>query len=184
MKCENGSRAWAPLIGERIGVWRPLPRSSGYGLHRGTQDLGTEDLDGRSPQEIWRNISSRTQGLGELADYSLFQGQQELSWNNLPSFDATFVRKLIAVGDRGADFKLVDRNQAPLPRKVASLVRVGCQLLIAERAMYGDQMEFDVPNEITLPQLVAHYIANDGRRLRCEHVIHMVFGDGRRQVQG
>jgi hypothetical protein len=125
---------------------------------RGVQDLGTEVLDGRTPQETWSSICSRTPGLGELEEYSLFEGQQVLSWNNLPRIDATFVRKSIAVGDRGAEFKLVDRNQAPLPRRVGPLVRAGCQLFTAERTMYGDQMEFDVPNEIPLPQLVAHYV--------------------------
>jgi hypothetical protein len=50
----------------------------------GQYDLGSEELDGRSKDQIWDTLPSRNPLLKSPKDYRLFKGQDEVTWEDLP----------------------------------------------------------------------------------------------------
>jgi hypothetical protein len=59
--------------------------------HSGQYDLGSEDLDGRSKDEIWRALQVRNPMMKNFKDYCMFKGQDEVLWENLPVLDMVLV---------------------------------------------------------------------------------------------
>jgi hypothetical protein len=45
----------------------------------GIKDLGNEELDGRSKEEIWRSLRRRNADLREFGEYRMFEGQSEVN---------------------------------------------------------------------------------------------------------
>jgi hypothetical protein len=124
----------------------------------GIKDFGNEDLENRTQEEVWSSLRRRNSFLRRYSEYQLFIGQNEVGWMDLPLVDLTVVLMVIPVGDRGVEFKLLDRNSVPRPREVGHLTRAAFQLFTAERTLIGDETTIDTPNEITLAQLVTSYI--------------------------
>jgi hypothetical protein len=76
---------------QKFWLWKPS----------GTIYMGTEELDGRSKEEIWNSLQTRNPELTEFGDYRLFKGQDEVNWSNLLVLDLTVVPTVILVVDRG-----------------------------------------------------------------------------------
>jgi hypothetical protein len=79
----------------------------------GHYDLGSEDLDGRSKEEIWHSLKLKNPLLREFKDYRLFKGQEEVFWENLPVLDLVLVPTEIPVVNRGLEFRIVDHTKVP-----------------------------------------------------------------------
>jgi hypothetical protein len=54
-------------------------------------DLGEEDLNGRTNEEIWQSLKARNAFLNSMREYKLYVGQNEIQWSVLPALNATFV---------------------------------------------------------------------------------------------
>jgi hypothetical protein len=81
----------------------------------GVKDFGSEELDGRSREEIWQSLRARNAGLGEFGEYRMFEGQNEVNWSNLPIIDLTLVPTVIPVTERGTEFHIVDHTKVLRP---------------------------------------------------------------------
>jgi hypothetical protein len=55
----------------------------------GVRDLGSEDLEGRSREEVWQSLQDRNQDLLSFGAYRMFCGQREVQWKDLPQDDLT-----------------------------------------------------------------------------------------------
>jgi hypothetical protein len=74
----------------------------------GLKDLGEEDLDGRSRDDIWGSIQIRNPEVKAPREYRLFNGREEILRENLPILEVILVPIDIPVGNRGTEFKIVD----------------------------------------------------------------------------
>jgi hypothetical protein len=79
---------------QRFQLWKPS----------GVVDIGTEELDGRSREEIWRSLQRRSPDLREFGEYRLYVKQDEVNWSNLLVIDLTIVPTVIPVVERGTEF--------------------------------------------------------------------------------
>jgi hypothetical protein len=124
----------------------------------GIKDLGNEELDDRSREEVWRGLQLRNPELKEFEDYRMFEGQREVGWSDLPIADLTVVPKVIQVVERGSEFRIVDHATVPRPRNVGRLTPMEFQIFTMEKTMYYGPVSILAPNEISLAQLVAYFI--------------------------
>jgi hypothetical protein len=127
----------------------------------GARDLGNEDLDDRTREEVWQSLRLRNPDLQDFGAYSMFRGQREINWSDLPQNEVTLVPTVIPVVERGNEFKIVERNQVPQPRGVGHITRAAFQVFTMEKSPVDSPVLIDIPNEITLAQLVAHFILPD-----------------------
>jgi hypothetical protein len=79
--------------------------------YSGVKDLGEEELDGRSRDQIWGSIQLRNPKVKAPREYGLFNGQEEVTWGRLPVANLTLVPRIIPAGNRGTEFKIVDYTQ-------------------------------------------------------------------------
>jgi hypothetical protein len=128
----------------------------------GVRDIGEEVIQGRSYQEVWQDIRAAHPGLENFEDYQMFIGQDPVQWSDLPRPGVVLVPKVIPQVDRGIQFRLVDANAVVPPREVGPLVRASWQVFTAEKSSVCETVQVDIPNEITLAQLVAAYIIPSG----------------------
>jgi hypothetical protein len=124
----------------------------------GDKDLGDEEWDGRPSEKIWQSLGRRNPELRELKEYRLFTDQRELCWKDLPALKVTALPRVIPSDTRGTTVNLTDLNSVPRPRTVGPLVIVAWQQFTSEKEEFEAPVLVDVPNEITLEQLVADYI--------------------------
>jgi hypothetical protein len=125
----------------------------------GIFDLGSEELDGRPREEIWRSLKQKNPFfLRKFEDYGLFVGQNEIQWEDLPALDATFVPRAIPVINRGLEFKISDKPRVDKLRNVGPLTQMTFQVFTIEKNPIGEPIEILAPNEITLGQLVTNFI--------------------------
>jgi hypothetical protein len=138
----------------------------------GQYDLGSEELDGRSRDEMWRSLQLRNPLLGEFKNYRLFRGQEEVSWENLPVLDMVIVPNEIPVVCRGIEFKIVDHLRVNRPRSVGPLTQMSYQIFTMDKTPIDEPVVIHAPNEITLSQLVAHFILPTGIQLDVSSVFY------------
>jgi hypothetical protein len=112
-------------------------------------DVGEEELNGRSIDEVWSSLKSRNVFLNSIGEYKLYVDQTEIQWSDLPALNATFVSNPFLVPFRGTDFKLADRHRAPKLREVGPLTTMSCQLFTMDKEPVGDPIDFRAPNEIS-----------------------------------
>jgi hypothetical protein len=84
--------------------------------HTGLRDLGSEDLDGRSREQIWESIQIRNPGVRSFGEYRMYKGQDEVQWRDLPVIDLAIVPTNIPVLNRGTEFRIVDHTSIKRPR--------------------------------------------------------------------
>jgi hypothetical protein len=140
--------------------------------HSGTKDLGREDLDGRTREQIWESIQIRNPEISSLNEYRLYKGQEEVQWRDLPVMDLTLVPISIPVINRGLEFRIVDHTTVKRPREVGSLTQMSCQLFTIEKSKFSDAVEIFAPNEISLAQLVTYFILPTGIQSDVGSVFH------------
>jgi hypothetical protein len=166
---EDPVTEWATTTGTsllRVQVTLDSPVQRFYVWQTGTRfDMGDLELIGRSRDEIWQTLRSRNPLLRLLPEYRLFNGQEEISWENLPVPNLTLVPTVIPVGHRGTEFKIVDRPRVNRPREYGPLTRMSYQVFTIENTPVGERMDIQAPNEITLAQLVAFFILPSGIQL-------------------
>jgi hypothetical protein len=136
-------------------LWEPL----------GLKDLGEIELDARSYQATWREIRLNHPTLLGSENYTLYQGQEEVRWENLPIPDVTAVPKVIPTPSRGASFNISEKLQVPPPRDVGPLVQANLQVFTMEGSEVTEVMGVVIPNEITLAQLVTYCVLPTGMEL-------------------
>jgi hypothetical protein len=122
------------------------------------EDLGEEEFDGRSKEEIWTSIQTRYPEVKAIGAYRLFNGRERVLWENLPIPEVTLVPKNIPTGDRGREFRIIDYPQVPRPREVGKLTQMHYQIFTIDKTEYSEVTEIWAPNEISLAQLVTYYI--------------------------
>jgi hypothetical protein len=128
----------------------------------GMYDLGAEDLDGRSKEEIWVSLKRKSPLLKRLEDYKLYVDQDEVSWNNLPVLNVTLVPNEIPVISRGMEFKIADRHKTNKLRQVGPLTPMTYQIFMIDKAPIGEPVDIIAPNEISLAQLITHFVLPSG----------------------
>jgi hypothetical protein len=64
---------------------------------------------------------------------------------------------------RGTEFKLSEKFRVPKPREVGPLTAMTYQLFTMEKESVEDPVDILAPNEISLGQLVTHFILPTGR---------------------
>jgi hypothetical protein len=126
-------------------------------------DLGEENITGRSKEDIWKSLKARNPPLNTIGEYKLYVGQNEIQWSDLPALNATLVSNPFMVPFRGMDFKLSERYRTPKVREVAPLTAATYQLFTIEKEAIGEPVDIQIPNEISLSQLVTYYILPSGR---------------------
>jgi hypothetical protein len=126
------------------------------------RDLGNEDLEGRSREEVWHSFRLRNADLLEFGAYRMFCGQREINWSDLPQNEVTLVPTVISVFERGREFKLIDRLSVPRPRQVGHLTPAAFRVFTMEKTPIDVPAPMDIPNEITLAQLVTYFILPAG----------------------
>jgi hypothetical protein len=132
----------------------------------GTQyDLGSEELNGRSRDQIWEALKLRKPLLKSFSDYRMFKGQEEVSWENLPVLDMVLVPKEIPVLNRGLEFKISDHRKTQRLRTVGPLTQMSYQIFTIEKTPLGEPVVIHAPNEIALAQLVTFFILPTGTQL-------------------
>jgi hypothetical protein len=72
------------------------------------------------------------------------------------------IPKVVPFVDRGTQFRLVDRNATLQPSSAGPLVHASWQLSTAEKTPVCEPVPVDIPNEITLAQLVSSFIVPAG----------------------
>jgi hypothetical protein len=95
----------------------------------------------------------------------LYQGQEEVRWENLPIPDVTAVPKLIPTLLRGASFNISEKLQVPRPREVGPLVQANLQVFTMDGTEFTEVMGIVIPNEITLAQLITYCVLPTGMEL-------------------
>jgi hypothetical protein len=131
----------------------------------GPIDIGDEDLDGRSREEIWQSLSRKCPELGEFGSYRLYVGQNEVNWTNLPVNDLVIVPTVIPVIERGQEFAIVNHTAVKRPQEVGRLTVMSYQIFTIEKTPFGEPVQILAPNEITLAQLVTYFILPSGIQL-------------------
>jgi hypothetical protein len=126
-------------------------------------DLGEETLTGRSKEDIWRTLKARNPLLNSIGEYKLYVGQNEIQWSNLPALNVTIVSNPFLVPFRGSEFKLSERFRVPKPREVGPLTAMTYQLFTMEKDQVEEPVDILAPNEISLGQLITHFILPAGR---------------------
>jgi hypothetical protein len=127
----------------------------------GDKDLGGEELERREQNEVWTSLRLRNAELLKLREYRPFTSQIEINWSDLPKQGVIAVSRVIPTKDRGTEFRLLDLNSVPRPRTVGLLVRVTWKLFTNEKEEFEDPVEVDIPNEITLAQLLLDFEGAD-----------------------
>jgi hypothetical protein len=169
MADEDGVTEWATQTGssditarwtlgtptQKFWLWKPS----------GTIDMGSEELDGRSREEIWRSLQRRNPDLREFGEYRPFVKQDEVNWSNLPVNDLTVVPTVIPVVERGIEFAIVNQNTVPRPREVGRLTVMTYQVFTIEKTPFGEPVQILSPNELSLSQLVTYFILPTGIQL-------------------
>jgi hypothetical protein len=92
----------------------------------------------------------------------MFCGQKEINWRDLPQNEVTMVPVVIPVGEHGRQFKLLDHSNVPRPRLEGNLTRAAFQVFTMEKTPIDSPTPIDIPDEITLAQLVSHFILPAG----------------------
>jgi hypothetical protein len=131
----------------------------------GPMDIGSEDLDGRSRDEIWQSLQRKCLELGEFGSYRLYVGQDEVNGTTLPVNDLVIVPIVIPVTERGREFAIVKHNTVRKPRDVGRLTVMTYQIFTIEKTPFGEPVQILAPNEITLAQLVTYFILPTGIQL-------------------
>jgi hypothetical protein len=158
---------WASITGTsriimKVALDQPVQRFRVW--QNGTMyDLGDEDLNGRSKEDIWQSLKARNPMLNSIVEYKLYDGQNEVQWSDLPVLDVTLVSNPFMVPFRGTDFKLSDRFRTPKVREVGPLTPMTYQLFTKEKDALGEPIDILAPNEISLAQLVTYFILPAGR---------------------
>jgi hypothetical protein len=164
MADEDGVTEWATQTGtsdirakwtlnaptQKFWLWKPS----------GRVDMGSEEWDGRSTEEIWRSLQRRNADLRDFGEYRLYVKQDEVNWSNL-----TVVPTVIPVFERGTEFAIVNRNTVPEPRDVGRLTVMTFQVFTIEKTPFGEPVQILAPNELTLAQLVTYFILPTGIQL-------------------
>jgi hypothetical protein len=129
--------------------------------------MGELNMDGRPKEELRPILQRRNPLLKSLNDYRLFNGQEELQWENLPLPipEVALIPRGISVGDRGKDFKLADQWRVNRPREAGPLTQMTYQIFTMENKPIGEPEVIQAPNEITLAQLVTFFILPTGIQL-------------------
>jgi hypothetical protein len=140
--------------------------------YSGLKDLGSEDLDGRTRDQIWGSIQLRNPEVKAPREYRLFRGQEEVRWEDLPVQDLTLVPINIPLGNRGTEFKIVDHLSVKRPREVGPLVQMSYQIFTIEKTQSSEPIDIYAPNEISLPQLVTYFILPTGIQLDVSSVFY------------
>jgi hypothetical protein len=153
---------WATSTGTsplkvRISLLAPVQRFYLW-QYSGLKDLGDEELDGRSRDEIWGSIQTRNFEVKAIREYRLFSGQDEVSWDSLPVPKLTLVPHKIPVGDGGTAFNIVDSHQVPHMREAGPLKQISYQVFTMDNTAVTEPIVITAPNEITLAQLVTFFI--------------------------
>jgi hypothetical protein len=104
-------------------------------------------------------------GSEELDEHRLFVKQDEMNWPNLPVLKLTVVPTVIPVVERGTEFAIVNQNTVLRPREVGRLTVMTCQVFTIEKTPFGEPVQIQAPNEITLTQLVTYFILPSGIQL-------------------
>jgi hypothetical protein len=133
--------------------------------HAGQYDLGSEELDGRSRDEMWQSLSRGCPELGDFGAYRLYVGQDEVNWSNLRMDGLVIVPTVIPVIERGRECAIVNHNTVKRPREVGRLTVMTYQIFTIEKTPFGEPVQILAPNEITLSQLVAYFILPTGIQL-------------------
>jgi hypothetical protein len=139
---------------QKFWLWQPS----------GIKDLGTEELDGRSKDQVWEAIQIRNPEIRRFEDYRMYRGQEEVQWSNLPVIDLTLVPNDIWA-DRGREFRIVDCTQIKRPREVGPLTQMSYQIFTIEKTQFSEPVEIFAPNEISLAQLLTYFILPTGIQL-------------------
>jgi hypothetical protein len=150
----------API--QRFYLWQPS----------GLKDLGDEELDGRSRDEIWGAIQLRNSEVKAPREYRLFSGSDEVTWENLPVPNLTLVPHNVPVGNRGSEFKIVDCLQVPHLREAGPLTQMSYQVFTMENTQVTKPIVITAPNEISLAQLVTYFILPSGMSLDVASVFY------------
>jgi hypothetical protein len=169
---------WATTTGTsplRVRVTLDTPVQRFWVWQTGSKfDMGELELDRRPKEELWQTLQSRNPLLKTLQEYRLFNGQEELSWEQLPLPipEVALIPVTIPVGHRGTEFKLVDRSRVNRPRDTGSLTQMSYQIFTMENSQTGEPVVIHAPNEITLAQLVAFFILPSGIQLDVSSVFY------------
>jgi hypothetical protein len=147
---------------QKFWLWQPS----------GVRDLGSEDLDGRSREEIWECIQIRHPDVRSFGEYRLYRGQDEVQWRDLPVLDVTLVPTNIPVVNRGLEFKIVEHTTVKRPREVGPRTQMSYQIFTIEKTQFSEPVEIFTPNEISLAQLVACFILPTGIQLDAGSVFY------------
>jgi hypothetical protein len=99
-------------------------------------------------------------------------GQDEVNWSNLPVNDLTIVPTVIPVVERGTEFAIVNQNTVRRPREVGRLTVMTYQVFTIEKTPFGEPVQIQAPNELTLAQLVTYFILATGIQLDAGSVFH------------
>jgi hypothetical protein len=147
---------WATVTGSspiRVQVTLDTPMQKFWlWQHSGIRDLGSEDLDGRTREQIWEAIQIRNPDIRNFRDCKLYKGQEEVQWRDLPVRDLTLVPINIPVINRGLEFKIVDHTTVKRPREVGPLTQMSYQIFTIEKSQFSQPVEIFAPNEISLAQ--------------------------------
>jgi hypothetical protein len=133
---------------QKFWLWKPS----------GTIGLGSEELEGRTREEVWRSLQLRNPEMREFEDYRLFEKQREVNWTDLPIADLTAVPKVIPVVERGRELQLVNHTTLPRPRNVGRLTPMAFEIFTMEKSTFYGPVVIHAPNEISLAQLVTYFI--------------------------
>jgi hypothetical protein len=147
---------------QKFWCWRPS----------GVRDMGEEELENRTREEVWRSLQVRNPDLREIGDYRMYEGQREVNWSDLPIADLTLVPTVIPVVERGTESHIVNQTTVPRPRNVGRLMHMAFQIFTMEKTPVCEPVEIDAPNEITLAQLVAYFVLPWGRDLDVSTVLY------------
>jgi hypothetical protein len=93
----------------------------------------------------------------------MFCGQRKNQWSDLPQNDVTLVPTAIhPPADRGHSFRIVKQNDGPRHRSAGRLTRAAFQVFTMGKTLVDSPTPIDIPNEITLSQLVTYFILPAG----------------------
>jgi hypothetical protein len=137
---------------QKFWLWQPS----------GLRDIGSEDLDGQSREEIWESIQIRSPDVRSFGEYLMYRRQEEIQWRDLPVIDLTLVPTNIPVSDRGTEFAIVNHTTVKPPREVGPLTPMKFQIFTIEKMEFSEPVDILAPNEISLAQLVTYFILPSG----------------------
>jgi hypothetical protein len=88
--------------------------------------------------------------------------QREIQRSDLPQNDVTLIPTVNPPAERGQSFEIAKKNEVPRPRMVGRLTRAAFQVFTMEKTPVDNPTLIDIPNEITLAQLVTYFILPAG----------------------